>query len=607
MTTLHSSSFEKDRGRESSDAVAEEIRKEFEAANEDRDYSIYTRSLDAALEAKTQSVLPHFNAEEGDVVVDAGSGTGAFAEYAARHLRGVRVYALDLSHELLERAVERETLARMIYGNVAEQNFPDNSIKVKTFLSVCHELFSFGGESALRQALQAALRELVPGGRTIIRDFAKPEQQEPVYMKILSRAGLDRSPEGTPGNPIDYNILSARALLERFRQEFNGGGAFAYELMNIGGEEYIKMLPEWAHEFYLRKDYTANWRQEIREKYTFWTPEQARRSMTEMGYTNIQVIPAPNNYVLQKRLQGKVELFEMKNGALVLMPFPATHMIIVAEKPQATTRPSGTKLAQENWTARPSAVERALPKAINYAEILKTIVHDPAARSVRIGNKEFHLENEEPTRGSKKLIFTLKGEPARLLKTVRPDTLNPHNAFTSLFQTIERERILDDYHIPHTRIQGYDKEGPPYRYLIQDATPKTAQSAADLIRTGTLTEDDIREITEFIGIFEQEKKWQLDTNPFNWFRVEEAGKTPHLVYVDGKVYRYDERWEFRRIGLLQWLNPNYVARAVDNSAAIPTAQESQRLSAAWKSSAPGEFHPEMLVWWKRHLNPSITP
>lgn len=309
------------------DDKAVEIKKAFEAANEHRDYAVYTRLMDAALEAKAASLFPYFgDVGEGSVIVDAGSGTGKLAELASHEFRGASVFALDVSHELLEQAENNQALIKLVYGNAIEQNFADNSIDVKYYSTSGHEIESFGGPGSMEKAVKISLRELKPGGRLVIRDQAKPERTEPEYLQILSTAGLDQVPEGIAEDQIDYSLLSTKALFDRFAMEFGNGHSFDFEKVEIDGEEYLKISPEWGHEFYLRKDYTANWRQEIKEKYTYWSMSQGLEILKRAGYVNVRAIPDPNDYILKNRLEGKVALYEMTKDGLRPIPFPTTHI-----------------------------------------------------------------------------------------------------------------------------------------------------------------------------------------------------------------------------------------------------------------------------------------
>jgi ubiquinone/menaquinone biosynthesis C-methylase UbiE len=565
------------------------LTQDFIRANRERDYTIYTRLMDAALEAKAKSIFPHFGEiHTGDVIVDAGSGTGKLAEYAAQLCRGARVYALDISHELLEQAGRNRSLIHLVYGDASEQNFPDNSVKAKYYSTVCHEINSFGEKGSLKKVVENSFQEVAPGGRLIIRDFAKPTSKEPVFMQIAEDGRLPQIPDEIKTEDIDYSLYSARALFDRFHKEFTVRKdptrefAFDFEEVEIDGVKYIKIDPEWAHEFYLRKDYVANWRQEIREKYTFWTMEEAKAEMEAAGFTHVQIVPDPNEFILKNRLVGKIGLYTMKDGKLAAIPFPTTHMVVVGEKPGS---------AQSAGQGEISAVD--------YTEVLKTIIANETEGTLQIGEKQFNVL-PRPMVGSKKTIYRLKDQPGKLLKVVRPDTLNNHNAFKSMYQIVERQEVLEEHHVPHTKITEVDTE-KPFRFVIQDEIPEGSECAATLILEGTLTETDIGQMAGIINDFEKGKEWQLDTNPYSWFRVHNADGTTAMTYVSGKVYRYDEEWEFRKLGLLQWLDPKYVKNAPFYSASIPTLEEYEKLKEKWQTDDPA------LREWKLSLDKSVQP
>jgi|GEM_PF-2118407 len=564
------------------------------SANEGRDFGIYKGAMDAALEAKANSILPHFGnlPETGAIIVDAGSGTGQLAELIARKFHGIRIYALDISHELMEAASDNQALATLVYGDASLQNFPEESVDVKYYSTSGHEIESFGGKDRMVMAVKSTLAELKAGGRIIIRDFAKPEIKDPVYMQIQTQGGLDDVVEVSKNGYIDYNLLSTKALFLRFHQEFSGGDAFKFEIINIDGQEYIKLDACWAHEFYLRKDYTANWRQEIQEKYTYWTPQQAKNILEEAGYTGVQVVPDPNEYILTNRLNGKIGLFILDDhGKLRDIPFPPTHMVVTGEKP---------KIAETKEITEPSDT---FEKAVDYKKLQQTISFDEKSQTITIGEQNFLIDDfYKPIKGSKKVVYHLLGEPPRVLKVVRVDEPNAHGIFKAMYQSVARENLLDEYEIPHLRVLEVDSQGPPYRYFIQEAVPANSISAASLIASGKLTEEDVSQMASYINVFELSKKWQLDTNPFNWYRVPQKDGTNKMMYVDGKVYLYDEKWEFRRVGLLQWLDQKYVDGHVTHSAIIPKVKEYDKLQKEWNNIRTKE-----IAWWKKYLNPLIQP
>lgn len=564
---------------------AESVVQTFLNAQEGRDFSVMAWQMSAAGEDKADSILPLFGEiEEGAIILDLGSGTGIVGEIIARRVRGVHVYSVDISQEYMERANEDMALTRLVYADVTTEFCPPDSVDGVFLSTVIHELESQKGGNGYR-ALVSGFNAIKPGDKIVARDFAKPERKEPIYMKIISDVGEDCPKDGKLED-IDYTRLSTRALLERFRLEFRGGGQFDYEEAEINGEKYIKILPEWAAEFYLRKDYVGNWRQELHEKYLHWTMKEAAQKLKDVGCINVEVFPDPNDWILKNRLYGKIALYEMdENGKLKEYDFPATHMKFVGTKP-------GAKMPVGKVVELPS---------VDYKELFASIKINKAEGVVEINGVKFEIADEEPLIGTKKSIFRLKNKPGQLLKVVRADTHNDHNVFKSMYQTIERQRVLREMSTPHLKVFDFDPNGPPYRYLIQEAAPEGAENAADLVRDGKLTETDIAQMAKIVNEYEKGKTWQLDTNPFSWFRVTKEDGATQMVYASSKVYRYDERWEFRRIGLLQWLNPQYVAHSQNYMAAIPRAKEYKELERFWPAGG------EQIDLWKKYLDPAVSP
>lgn len=556
----------------------------FRRANEARDYTVYTWLMDAALEAKADSIFPYIKGGEGEVIVDAGSGTGALAELAARAFHGSHVYALDLSHELRAHAEERQTLMKLAYGDASEVIFPRGSVTTKYYSTSGHEVESFGGPGRMRQAMESTFQELKPGGRVVVRDFAKPEYRGPVYMKVASHVGKQEVPEDATPETIDYNELSTMALLERFRKEFGDGDAFSYEVVDVNGESYVRMDAEWAHEFYLRKDYTGNWRQEIKEKYTYWSPEEARQILENEGYVNVQAIPDPNEWILKNRLRGKVDLFRMDEGELVPMDFPATHMIIVGEKPLDATA---------------DAVGQELPAA-DYERLAQTVTVDEEAHIIAIDDRRFETLPVAPLVGQKKRVYFLNDPPDTLIKCVRPDARNLHAAFVSMYQAVERQEVLRELQVPHFRITEVDPKGPPYRYYLQERAAEKGRTAADLIAAGLLDERMIEQMAGIVNRVEGTRQWQLEMNPFSW-RIVEGDTESSLVYTAGKVYRFDESWSFANIGLWQWIDPSFVAHAHQDVAAMPTVPQRAKLKSRWERGEGA------VALWKKYLDPALWP
>jgi ubiquinone/menaquinone biosynthesis C-methylase UbiE len=551
-------------------------------AENGRDLTIYSHLMDAALKAKAASLMPHFGSvDEKTVIVDVGSGTGQLAGYIAGELH-TEVYAVDFSQDMLDLAAKNLGKIKLVCDDATNLvKIPNNSVDVMYHGTVGHEIQSFRGNEGLEEALKASLRSLRSGGREIWRDFVKPPEGE-VFLEILTNDGVDNIEQATVDGFLNYSLLSTRKLFDCFYEQFKGGRAFEYKTVNHQGRELIKLPAKYAQEFILRKDYTANWRQEIKEEYTYWTPDEAKTAFKKAGFSEVEVINDDNEYIRNNRLNGKVALYkENEQGQLETTEF-MTHMVIVGHKVDEETVQKNKKI-----------------DTVDFEKLLETVSLEDGL--IRIGDKTIKI-GEYIGKGQHKKVYLFDdGNNDKVVKIVRKDKTTFYSAFSSLQQSIERQQVLEDMGVKYMRIYDYDKKGPPYRYLIQEKIPEGSICAADLITNGEISEIDIKQMAEVINGFENGKEWQLDTNPYNWFRVNKNGKT-EMTYTGGTVYKYNEAWSFDKVGLLQWTNADYINKGVHQSAKLPNQNEVINFAKNWQ-----QLETKLARWWKTYLNSNLQP
>lgn len=549
-----------------------------------RDLTIYGELMDAALKAKAASIMPYFGqVSDQSIIVDVGSGTGQLAEYIAGELHTPNVYAVDFSHDMLALASINLSKINLVHDDATKlDKIPSESADVIYHGTVGHEIQTFRGISGLEESIKTSFRCLKPGGREVWRDFVKPPKGE-VYLEILTNDGVETIDEATKNGFLDYNLLSTKALFECFYQQFKGGNAFVYENVVQEGHELIKLPAKYAQEFILRKDYTANWRQEIEEEYTYWTQDEAKLAFEKAGFTQIEVIDDDNEYIRNNRLTGKVALYV--NDGLELKPIEfTTHMVIVAHKDQTTIidKKDDKKI-----------------KPIDFSLLLDSV--KVKNDSIKVDNQEFP-KGELLGRGQHKEVYLVDdGKNDKVIKIVRKDMTTFYSAFSSLQQSVERQFVLDNFGVKYMKTYDYDKSGPPYRFLIQEKIPKGSICASDLVTNGELKEENVAQMAQIINAFENSKQWQIDTNPFNWYRVYKNGKS-EMVYIGGTVYRYNENWSFDKVGLPQWVNPKYIEGSQNQSAKIPNQAEAQDFAKRWQN-----LDTKYATWWKKYLDLNIQP
>ncbi len=548
-----------------------------------RDYGIYARLLDSAAQAKKDRIDPLLgDLPEGSVIASIGSGTGAVEELLAEAHHGVRVLAVDESHELLELA-KKQPLIELVFDNALSLNkIPDHSVDVVLFNTVLHEINSIYGQRGVEQAFVAAHRICKPGGRIAIADMLMPIYQGNVRLRIDVNDGVNSVEEAMVDGFLDYSKLSTRALFDRFHKEFKGGNAFTYQIVTPDdGKEYFELPVRYAQEFILRKDYTANWRQEIKEEYLL-DRQMIQRAMKKAGFDDSILEENDNEWIRDQRLRGKTPLFIVGQDSKKKEVEFATHFVAKAQKHGI------------------AGDAKATIPTVDYQSALDTIVIDEEHRQIRVGSNRFDIESYIGEGKHKKVYRVMFQGKSLLLKVARADEKDVHNVFKSMTQAIDRQHVLREYGIRARKIVDFDRSGPPYRWLVQKELPVGSVYVSELIREGKLTEHDVRQAAEIINRFELGKQWQLDMNPFNWARVPDENGESHLEYTGSTVYAYDEKWSFPRLGLLQWTDPQYVPDGIVRTAKFPSKQVIDEFLKNLSNNTD-----EKVGWWRKYLAPAV--
>lgn len=292
-----------------------------------RDFATYGSLMDAAIEQKLCDIRPWLI--QG-LIVDAGFGSGLLLKRLAEEFPHSNFTGVDTSayfFKVARHALKNSKNAKIFRGDVVAKHFSDGSISTKIFATTLHEVYSYNGYSKrfVKRALKNTFQELKDGGRVIIRDGIKPEHV--IYYVWL------RDDDGTNKSSKKLELLSTKALFERFATEFRNGRYARYHKMNNG---LYRMNSSTLYEFLSKKDYRKNWAQEIREHFGYITLNEYKELLKELGFNIIHATQYTNPWIEKNWWRGSAKIYvKNKNGKLIQQKFPATTAVLVAERPKS--------------------------------------------------------------------------------------------------------------------------------------------------------------------------------------------------------------------------------------------------------------------------------
>lgn len=294
-----------------------------------RYFRVYGRYMDAALRQKIKDIGPWVRP---GVIAEAGFGTGQILKLLTRRFPRSLLYGIDVSSHFFRVGQKRFRgirNVRLVQGDIVRPVLPLRSVDTKIFSSVLHEVYSYYGyqEKAVARALRVAWRELKDGGRIIIRDGIKPEQQS-VYLHFIPEKNI----RFFSGNPV---VADTETMFLRFAREFKKDEGISYALVRTrNGRRLYKMNASSAYEFLSKKDYRMNWHIEINEQFGVFTLREYSALLRRIGFRIVHARAYHNPWIVKHRWKGKIALYTKDvKGRLRFHSFPPTNTILVAEKP----------------------------------------------------------------------------------------------------------------------------------------------------------------------------------------------------------------------------------------------------------------------------------
>ncbi len=312
-----------------------------------RDYNSYVRQMDQIAELKYTETAPYIRPGR---IGDIGCAVGSWIRLACmdERFRESDFYGIEVARHLFDICSYRKHNGQFANPFVffAQRNavtglvFDANSMNTIHTSSLTHEIKSYGSQDELIQFIRNRYDELADGGVWVNRDVVGPEDKEKkVLLKLDKSDGRNDNYDRTiPSREelADYlSGLSTYGRFRRFARDFRRQENYVLQFKElvVDTQEFIELSLADACEFMSRKDYIDNWESEMHETFCFWDFEEWRNNLEAAGF---KVLPESraytNEWIVENRFIGKVELFEQSIEGLVRLSYPVTNMILVAEK-----------------------------------------------------------------------------------------------------------------------------------------------------------------------------------------------------------------------------------------------------------------------------------
>jgi hypothetical protein len=328
----------------------------------DRNYSSYAYGMsnDALMDVKYRDIR---GAIRPGKIVDEGCADGALIVRLARDFPDSDIVGIELTTEFTARCEERlragefgGTYVHFHQRNLLDSIFEDGTIDTTICNSTTHELYSYAGqEITLRDYLKKKYLQTARSGRIVIRDVVGPNgKDEEVYMNLSVDDGFGSDVFKTCSNRESLKkhleTLSTHARFLRFAEDYladmrksgkrSEDTKIHFREEKFDGETYIILRYKDAVEFMTKKDYVDNWRSELNEEFAFWDFPQWKDELKQVGFSVLENPNSPegssraytSDWVVENRWKGKVALFKKIGDKILPIPYPATNMVLVAEK-----------------------------------------------------------------------------------------------------------------------------------------------------------------------------------------------------------------------------------------------------------------------------------
>lgn len=288
-----------------------------------RNFQVYADGMDASLHIKLAELLPHIRP---GLIVDVGCAGGSLIAALLRLFPDSRFIGIDCSSKFVEQARARfanDSRVTILEGKAEHlDQLVLEPASTVILASITHEIHSYNNydETPVLNTFACVHNILEQGGVLLVRDGIAPSR---------AVVGLWCNPEdGASHGPIDQ--LSTHAMFQRFLVEYRDRIGVSVDLEFDDGRCVYLLNARDAYEFINKKDYRANWAQEVNEQYGFWRKAEWLSALQKTTFVRIDIQEIVNPWIVRHRFNNHVLLLDPRT--FTSLPWFPTHAVIVAYK-----------------------------------------------------------------------------------------------------------------------------------------------------------------------------------------------------------------------------------------------------------------------------------
>lgn len=313
-----------------------------------RDYTVYRQAFEDGAKRKVAEFEQYVRPGR---ILDVGCATGETLKLLSQkpELFESDFYGVEAARPLYQICQQRKDAgefgdANMFFyqRNIMRSSlFPYNSLTTIITMALTHEIESYLGREELYRFIQRMYDITAPGGVYINYDVAAPEDKDQeVHVVFTDTDG--ENPETVFPDIEEYELegflqtLSTKSRFERFVQDFRAteGDQITVRYEVIDGHEYAVLRYGDLCDFLAKKDYLQSWHSEMHERFCFWSYNDWKKALTDVGFTLAEGSePKRNEWLIENRFAPAAKVFALQGEVLVEKEPPITNVLLIAQKP----------------------------------------------------------------------------------------------------------------------------------------------------------------------------------------------------------------------------------------------------------------------------------